>query len=145
MNATAKRFTVLALALLMLALSVTVPVRRAEAAMTYNNAIGAVISCAINSSGRLTANLSANGYKNLTTRIAVELYVEKRVLGVFWSIVDIGCTDNVWKDSTTSYSYTNVFAHNMPSSGTYRVTVTFTVSGTGGSDDTIVRTETVSY
>lgn len=140
-----KKVTVFALALLMLVMSVLVPMKKAEAAMMYNNTYDADLFCTINSSGQLQASLSVTGYKSKTTHISVELYVEKKVLGLFWSRVDIGYTNNVWTDSTTNYRYSNSFTTNLSSTGTYRVTVTYTVSGTGGVSDIIVKTSTVSY
>lgn len=112
--------------------------------MTYNNTTYANISCSIEN-GRLQTALSVTGIKGVTTRIKAELYVEKRVLGIIWTRVDIGYTNNVWIDSTTSYIYSNIFTHTLESTGTYRVTVTFTVSGSGGSDDVIVKTNTLTY
>ena len=140
-----KRGTVFALALLMLVMSVFVPMKKAEAAMMYNNAYDADLYCTINSNGHLQASLSVTGYVKKTTHISVELYVEKRILGLFWSRVDIGCTNNIWTDSTSNYSYSNLFTTNLSSSGTYRVTATYTVSGTGGTADVIVKTSTASY
>ena len=140
-----KRVSVFALALLTLVMGVVVPYRRAEAATTYNNTISASILCNINLNGCLGASLSVTGMKGKTTKISVELYVEKKVLGVFWSRVNIGCPNNVWTDSTTGTNYSNTFSFDLSSTGTYRVTVTFTVSGSGGSDDIIVKTSTVTY
>ena len=142
---TTTRAAFFALALLTLVMSVIVPLRNAEAATTYNNTSTTYLDCTVNSSGLLQATLSATGYKNITTHISVELYVEKRVLGIFWKKVDIGCTNNIWTDSTSNYYYSHVFSHSLTSTGTYRVTVTYTVSGTGGSDDVIQMRQTVTY
>ncbi|MCR5610726.1 MAG: hypothetical protein K6F68_02715 [Clostridiales bacterium] len=119
--------------------------RRANAAVTLHNTAVASIDCGINSSGKLSALLSVYGIKNVTTLIEADLYVEKRILGIFWTRVDIGYTNNVWHDSVTGYIYTNSFDHQLSTTGTYRVTVTYTVSGTGGSPDVITMTETKTY
>ena len=145
MNTTTKRISLLAMALLMLVTGIYVPFRNAEAATTYNNTATASINCNIDNSGNLLALMAATGIKGKTTRIQVELYVEKRVMGIFWSRVDIGYTNNVWIDSTTNTTYNNSFSTNLDTSGTFRVTVTFTVSGSGGSDDIIVKTAILSY
>ena len=140
-----KKATVFALALLMLVMSVFVPMKKAEAAMMYNNTSSATARCSIDSNGNLSVALKVTGYSGITQRIEVALYVEKRVLGIFWSRVDIGCPNNIWTDSKTGYTYTNTFSHHLGSTGTFRVNVTFTVSGTGGSNDIITKTETISY
>lgn len=140
-----KRVSVFALAMLTLIMGVVVPFRKAEAAIMYNNTTDAYLSCSVNSNGQLQASMSVVGIKNKTTRIDIELYVEKRILGVFWSRVDIGYPNNIWTASTSNYSYSHTFTTNLPSSGTYKVTVTYTVSGSGGSDDIIERTETIQF
>ena len=145
MNTWTKRGTLLILAALMLVVGMMIPYRDAEAAMTYNNTLSANISCAVDSSGCLQASLAVSGIKGKTTRIKAELYVEKRVLGMFWSRVDIGYNNNIWEDSTTNHTYYNTFNTDLPSNGTYRTTVTFTVSGSGGTDDIIVKTSTITY
>ena len=84
------------------------------------------------------------GIKGKTTRIEVELYVEKRVLGIFWSRIDIGTPNNVWTDAVNAYQYNNTFSTQLSSTGTYRVTVQFSVYGSGGSTDVIPKEETLS-
>lgn len=140
-----KRFPTLLLALLLLAMSIAVPLKKARAAITYNNTNNTSLDCSVSSGGQLSAVLAVTGIKGTTSRISVELYVEKRVLLVFWSRVDIGCPNNVWTDAVNSYNYGNTFTTNLSSTGTYRVTVTYTVSGSGGADDVITKTQTVTY
>ena len=103
------------------------------------------MNVAINTNGELEVPMYVSGIKGRTTRIETSLYVEKRILGIFWHRVDIGCTDNVWHDSVTGYYYSNMFTHDLNTTGTYRVTVTFTVSGSGGSDDVITIRDTATY
>lgn len=139
------RAALFALALLTLVTGVLVPLKNAEAAITYNNTVYADLNCTVNSNGLLQADMYVNGIAGKTTGIAVELYVEKRILGIFWKKVDIGCTNNIWTDSTTGTVYSHVFSHTLTSTGTYRVTVTYTVSGSGGADDVITPRDTVTY
>ena len=139
-----KRVSVFALALLTLIMGVVVPYRRAEAAIMYNNVTNAYMNCSIDSSNQLHASLTALGIKGTTSSIKAEVYVEKRILGLFWTRVDIGYPNNTWTDSTTSYTYNNVFSTQLSTGVTYRVTATFTVSGDGGADDVIVKTATLS-
>ncbi|MBO4879355.1 MAG: hypothetical protein J5544_03775 [Clostridia bacterium] len=145
MNTMTKKWTLLMLAVLTLVMSIFVPLNKASAATTYNNTNRANLYASVSSNGRLSASLSVLGIKGITTKIEVSLYVEKRILGLFWSRVDIGCDDNVWEDSTTNYYYNNTFSCDLSSTGTYRVTVTYTVSGTGGASDVITKTDTVTY
>ncbi|MBR4636366.1 MAG: hypothetical protein IKO51_08400 [Clostridia bacterium] len=145
MKPKAKRFCTLALTLLLLAMSIAVPIKKASAAIMYNNVNQATLNCSVSSSGQLSADLLVTGIKGKTTRIEVELYVEKRFLLVFWSRVDIGCPNNVWTDAVNAVNYSHTFSTSLSSTGTYRTTVTYTVSGTGGSADVITLTDTVTY
>lgn len=119
--------------------------RSAKAATTYYNTSSASISSYVDSNGKLHSILIVAGIKGITTQIEADLYVEKRVLGIFWTRVDIGYTNNIWHDSTTSFHFYNEFITQLPSTGTYRVNVTYTVSGTGGSADIIPKTNNVTY
>ena len=140
-----KRFLTLSLTLLLLVMSIYVPLYKASAAITYNNTTSATLNCSIDSSGRLSAALSVVGKLGKTSRIGVELYVEKKVLLVFWKKVDIGCPNNIWTDSVNATNYSNTFQTDLSSTGTYRTTVTYTVSGSGGADDVITLTDTKTY
>lgn len=145
MNTMTKRGTMFALALLMLVMSIFVPQNTAKAAMMYNNTNSASMLVSINTSGMLSAKLNVMGMNGKTTRIETSLYVEKKILGLFWTRVDIGYSDNTWHDTTTNYYYSHTFSCNLNSTGTYRVTVTYTVSGNGGNNDVITITDTATY
>ena len=145
MKKTLKRSLLVMLALLTMVIGVFADAKRTEAAVTYNNAVYATILCSIDSNGTLSTIMTAVGTNGLTKRIGVELYVEKRILGLFWKRVDIGCTNNIWADSTTSITYCNTFTHNLTSQGKYRVTVTYTFYGNGVADDVIVKTDIKTY
>lgn len=145
MIATKKRLLCMILLLCTVFVSMAGYHRTAKAAVTLNNTASSSLSCSISSTGKLTAVLSVYGFKNITTSIQADLYLEKRILGIFWKRVDIGYTNNVWHDSVTGYIFYNTFDHQLASTGTYRVTVTYTVSGSGGSPDVITMTETKTY
>lgn len=140
-----KRVTVFVLALLTFVMFGVFPFSKASAAVMYSNTMSATMRSQIDSDGNLSTALKVTGYKGITTRIEVELYVEKKVLGLFWSRVNIGGANNTWTDSINSYIYTNTFGYHLTSTGTYRVTVTYTVHGSGGADDVITLTETATY
>ena len=95
----------------------------------YNNTVTASSSVSISDSGLLT----------ITT------YVEKRTLGFFWTRVDIGQPNNQWYDVVYDYMYIGSHSFQLNSHGTYRITVTYVISGTGGEPDIITRTITKTY
>ena len=111
----------------------------------YNN-VGTVNSnMSINSSGKMTINYKYTGSPSTTTKAVITTYIEKRTLGLFWSRVDIGEPDNQWVDTIKDYSYYGSRTYQLSSTGTYRVTITYKIYGTGGSADTITSEIKDSY
>ena len=77
------------------------------------------------------------------TDVVITTYVEKRSLLVIWNRVDIGETNDEWVDhGTTSYFSMN-HSTQLPSSGTYRVTIVFDVYNGNTLIDTTEKTQTV--
>ena len=130
-----KRPLLIALALMMLVAAAAAPGKSAKAAVTGNNLYDSDLDCSISSTGLLEADISVIGYQGITTHIEVRLCVEKLFLGFYWYRVDIGEPDNLWIRSVNWHRYTNTFSHQLSSTGTYRVTAVYTVSGTGGPDE----------
>lgn len=104
----------------------------ADIDLMYNNTSSAKVALSINSSAKATISLNCVGISGTTKKIVAETKLERK-WGLLWLDVDGGeWTDTVNK-STMSLSHTI----QLSKTGTYRVTTTFTVSGTGGADDTI--------
>lgn len=114
-------------------------VSAAEITPYFNNTISASTSVNLPSSGKITITNSYKGVKDVTTKAVITTYIEKRFLGIFWTRVDIGTTDNEWVDTSYNYYYTGDHSFQLESTGTYRVTVKFVISGSGGSADEIVK------
>lgn len=111
----------------------------------YNNASSVDTQMSISSSGKMTINYCYEGFPSLTSKAVITTYIEKRTLGLFWNRVDIGQTDNQWVDTIAKYTYDGTRTYQLSSSGTYRVTVTYKIYGTGGSTDTITTEVKDSY
>lgn len=75
----------------------------------------------------------------------VEIYLEKRTLGIFWNRVDIGEPDDVWVD--TFYENDGYVDHTLQltKTGTYRATFKMTFRGTGTEDDVLEKTVQATY
>lgn len=111
----------------------------------YNNVSKAELDASISSSGKMTITYSYTGSSSVTTKAEVTIYIEKKTLGMFWSRVDIGTTDNEWVQIIYNYKYSGTKTFQLSASGTYRVTAKFKISGTGGSADEIKKQVKVSY
>ena len=111
----------------------------------YNNVSTATANLSISDSGKMTINYKYTGSSGITTKAVITTYIEKKVLGLFWTRVDIGTTNDEWVDTINNYKYTGSRTHQLSSSGTYRVTVIYKIYGTGGSADEIEKQITASY
>lgn len=103
----------------------------------YNNTSSATSNINISSSGQLKISYDYTGLSGKTTKVVITTYIEKRTLGLFWSRVDNGQTDNQWIDTIYSLDYYNTRSFQLSKEGTYRVTVIYKVYGNGGSADEI--------
>lgn len=111
----------------------------------YNNTSSASLNTSVNSNGTLTISYNCQGYSTTTTKIVITTYIEKQFLFLFWTRVDIGTTNNEWSQTINNYKHTGTRTFTLPSTGTYRTTVTYKVYGSGGSADEIIREHTVTY
>lgn len=139
---TLKKSVSLVLANILFLLIAFVPAKAAvqnEVAPCYNNVSTATGSVSISSSGVITVKNSYIGYQSVTTKAVITTYIEKKVLGLFWSRVDIGQTDDEWVDTIYDYKYSGSHSVQLEKTGTYRVTVEFVIYGSGGSAETITK------
>lgn len=111
----------------------------------YNNVMTVRTTATISESGLLTIKNSYTGIQGETTKAVITTYVEKKILGLFWSRVDLGITDDQWVDTIYNYTYSGTHSVQLESTGTYRITATFIISGTGGAADEIEKTYEATY
>lgn len=111
----------------------------------YNNTASADIETSVNTDGVLKINYSCIGYSGVTTKIVMTTYIEKKILGLFWTRVDLGNSEKEWVHTINSYLYSGPRNFSLPSKGTYRTTVTYTVYGSGGATDEITCQDTITY
>ena len=111
----------------------------------FNNTILASSVAAVSSSGLLTVTNQYQGIPGKTTKGELTTYIEKKTWGLFWKRVDIGEPNNEWYDVIYNYVYAGDHTFQLPSKGTYRITVVYVISGSGGAPDTITRTIKKTY
>ena len=111
----------------------------------YNNVGYADTTVSISDTGLMTITYRYSGDPMVMTKAVITTYIEKQTLGVFWSRIDIGKPDNEWVDTIAQYSYHYSRTFQLPSTGTYRVTVTYKISGLGGDPDIITHVIKKSY
>ena len=93
----------------------------------------------ISDTGEAVVSLNFEGYPNVTTGATISIKIEKRNFLLFW-------TDVVEETITVNnYYYENAFYYQLEDTGTYRCTVEYVISGTGGADDVITFEDTKTY
>lgn len=120
-------------------------VEQEEIMPMFNNTAAATLTVGINDSGKMTIDYEYIGFSGVTTHAVVTSYIEKRTLGVFWTRVENGQTNNQWVDTLNGYSATGTRTCNLSQTGTYRVTAIYKVYGSGGAADEIERQATATY
>lgn len=111
----------------------------------FNNTVTAISAASISDDGVLTVTNMYQGIKGTTTKGEITTYIEKKILGLYWMRVNIGQPNNQWLDVVYNYSYYGSHTFYLSSHGTYRVTVIYVISGSGGGPDTISKTITKTY
>ncbi|MBQ7346485.1 MAG: hypothetical protein IJW55_00855 [Clostridia bacterium] len=101
----------------------------------WSNGSECTMAFGISETGLASAQVSFTGITGVTTQVRSEIYIQKRVLGIFWKKVDIGVEDNVWVDVTTEDMYFFYHSTQLEDTGTYRAVFELTFSGTAGDDD----------
>lgn len=116
-----------------------------EVTPRYNNTVTVTTSGDISSGGLMSVTNRYIGISGTTTKAVITTYIEKKVLGLFWTRVDIGTTNDEWVDTVYDYTYSISHTTQLSSKGTYRATVTYEIYGIGGSPDVIVKTLEKTY
>lgn len=111
----------------------------------FNNVVEVSNLASVSSTGKLTITNRMIADSTVFNKAIITTYVEKKVLGLFWSRVDIGQTNDKWIDVIYTNSYVGTHTFQLSDKGTYKVTTEFVVFGSGGPADTITRTATTQY
>lgn len=111
----------------------------------YNNVSHATMNTTVNNSGTMTINYYYSGISGTTSKAVITTYIEKQFLFIFWTRVDIGTPNNEWTQTINDYKYTGTRTFKLPSTGTYRTTVIYEISGSGGATDTITCQDEITY
>ena len=97
----------------------------------WNNTSSATVSLVIDEAGEATVGLYCIGISGVTTKITAETKLERK-WGIFWLDVDGG----EWTDTKSSDYLSKAHYLQLSKKATYRAKTEYTVSGTGGANDT---------
>lgn len=123
-----------------------IQVLAADVMPLYNNVLTTNTTMSIDDNGLMTITNRYSGIQSTTTKAVITTYVEKKFLGLFWTRVDIANNDDdQWVDTVYDTNYTGKRSLQLSSTGTYRVTTTYKIYGTGGAADEITKQATATY
>lgn len=128
-----------AIACLMILEAVLFVAAASVASPYYNNVTTVTSTADISSSGVITITNKYSASSSVFTKAIITTYIEKRTLGLFWKKIDIGQTDDEWNEVIHSNVYAGTHSAQLPSTGTYRITVEYVIYGSGGPADTITK------
>lgn len=112
----------------------------------YNNTNHTIVDFSIdNSTGVAYIMVDFVGLENITTVGCVEIKLQKKTWGLFWTDVENGRNNNTWTTYFSNYIYHDEIFFQLPSTGTYRALITFTINGNGGDADVIEYTKEDKY
>lgn len=98
----------------------------------WNNANSTTLGLIIDDDGMAEISINCIGISNKTTKIVAKSKLERK-WGLLWLDVDGG----EWTDTVNGTYMFVTHKLQLSKKGTYRVTTKFTVSGSGGADDSI--------
>lgn len=106
------------------------PVSAEEQIVTprLNNAILINTDFSISSSGLASIYVYYEGYKGITTGARIEVTLQRKTWGLFWSDVE------TWTRIPGTVSFTDCLTYQLTKTGTYRAIVEYEIRGTGESD-----------
>lgn len=157
MKRTLNRLLALILSILMLCTAV-MPISAAETNLTnytvensntvtpyLNNYFEHSFHFGIDNTGNADVVITYIGEEEYFTQAKITVKIQKRVLLLFWTTVDIGEPDNIWTETSTEVYGSFIKSFQIEKTGTYRAVITFEVSGTGGATDVVEETLEVEY
>ena len=135
-----KRKISLFLVFIFLACSLLQPtILASDISLLNNNTFLTSTNFVILDTGEAIVAVNYEGYTDITTGATITIKIEKKTLLFFWSdVIDETIT-------AVGESYFNEFHYQLEDKGTYRCTVVYTVSGTGGADDVLTFEDTAKY
>ena len=115
------------------------PILASGISLFNNNTASTSTNFSITDTGEARVRVNYEGYPGVTTGATITVKIEKRNLLVFWNEV----VNDVYYFREASHAET--FIYQLEKKGTYRCTVDYLISGTGGADDEITFQDTATY
>ena len=96
----------------------------------FNNVMDIHTIFSISESGLAAIYVSYEGYEGITTGARIEIKLQRKTWGLFWSNVD------TWTRIPGTVYFADEVTYQLTKAGTYRAIVTYEIRGTAGDPDT---------
>lgn len=116
-----------------------------EISPRYNNVESASSIVDISNSGVISITNKFSANNSVFSKAVITTYIERKILGLFWSRVDIEQNDDEWVDTIYNNIYKGTHSHQLVKNGTYRVTVEYVIYGSGGLADNFTKKIEIKY
>ncbi len=116
-----------------------------EISPRYNNVESASSIVDISNSGVISITNKFSANNSVFSKAVITTYIERKILGLFWSRVDIEQNDDEWVDTIYNNIYKGTHSHQLVKNGTYRVTVEYVIYGSGGLADNFTKEIEIKY
>ena len=134
-----RKFCLILSCIVLLVAIIPISVFASDVSLYNNNTMRNNTSFSITDSGEARVSYQYVGYEGITTGAEITIKIEKRNFLIFW-------TDVVEETViVTGENYDGAYRYQLAKTGTYKCTVTYRVSGTGGADDVITFEDTKTY
>lgn len=105
----------------------------------YNNVFVIDTYFAVSASGLAAIYVSYEGYEGITTGAKIEVKLERKTWGLFWSEVE------TWTRIPGTVDFETELTYQLTKTGTYRATVKYEIRGTAGESDTHTFQHEITY
>ena len=105
----------------------------------FNNVMDIQTVFGISESGLASIYVSYDGYEGITTGAKIEIKLERKTWGLFWSEVD------TWTRIPGTVYFSDEVTYQLTKTGTYRATVKYEIRGTAGESDTHTFQHEITY
>lgn len=134
-----RKFCVFFVAVFVICFLFSTIVLAGDASLLNNNTLFTSTNFVISDTGMATVVVNYDGYSGITSGATITIKIEKRNFLLFWSdVIDETIT-------VEGVNYSNEINYQLEDKGTYRCTVVYTISGTGGADDVLTFEDTDKY
>lgn len=105
----------------------------------FNNVFVINTDFSISQSGLAAIFVSYDGYEGITTGAKIEIKLQRKTWGLFWTNVD------TWTRIPGTVDFSDCVTHQLTRTGTYRAIVTYEIRGTAGDPDTYTFDHEMTY